>query len=123
MMYNVGQGTTLHTEFGMHAPPRAALNLPIDAIAAFCARWQIVEFAVFGSVLRPDFHAASDIDVLVRFREGARYTLFDLDRMTSDLETIFARTVDLLDRRAVETSTNPIRRDQILRSAQVVYAA
>ena len=89
----------------------------------FCARWQIVEFAVFGSVLRPDLHPASDIDVLVRFRDGARYTRFDLERMTSDLETIAARPVDLLDRRAVEASTNPIRRDHILRTAEVVYAA
>jgi predicted nucleotidyltransferase len=26
-----------------------------EAIAAFCKRWQIAEFALFGSVLRDDF--------------------------------------------------------------------
>ena len=53
-------------------------DLPLDAIAAFCSRWGVSEFALFGSALRDDFDAASDVDVLVQFREGARYTLFDM---------------------------------------------
>jgi len=98
-------------------------DLPLDAIAAFCARWSVAEFALFGSALRDDFDDASDIDVLVQFREGAHYTLFDLARMSDELEGIFGRTVDLLDRRAVEASLNHIRRDAILHSAEVIYAA
>jgi predicted nucleotidyltransferase len=97
-------------------------DLPLDAIAAFCSRWGVSEFALFGSALRDDFDAASDVDVLVQFREGARYTLFDLARMGEELEVIFHRNVDLLDRRAVEASPNHIRRDSILHSAEVVYA-
>jgi predicted nucleotidyltransferase len=97
-------------------------DLPLDAISAFCRRWNIREFALFGSALRDDFKDASDIDVLVQFREGMRYTLFDLARMSQDLEEIFQRNVDLLDRRAVESSPNHIRRDNILQSAQVIYA-
>ena len=34
-------------------------------LAEFCAKWKIVEFALFGSVLRDDFGPDSDIDVLV----------------------------------------------------------
>lgn len=34
-------------------------------ITKFCQRWHIVEFALFGSVLRIDFRPDSDIDVLV----------------------------------------------------------
>jgi len=98
-------------------------DLPLDAIAAFCRRWGIAEFAIFGSALRDDFDDASDIDVLVQFREGAHYSLFDLARMGDELEGIFGRAVDLLDRRAVEASPNHIRRDSILHSAEVVYAA
>ena len=35
----------------------------------------------------------------------------------------FGRKVDLVSRRAVEASRNPVRRHHILDSAQVVYAA
>ena len=35
-----------------------------QACAEFCQRWHIIEFAVFGSVLRDDFLPNSDIDVL-----------------------------------------------------------
>jgi len=98
-------------------------DLPLDAIRAFCARWGVSEFALFGSVVRDDFTPTSDVDVLVQFRDGIRYTLFDLARMGDELEAIFGRTVDLLDRRAVEASPNYIRRDQILQTAEVIYAA
>jgi uncharacterized protein len=97
--------------------------LPMDAIRAYCQKWNIREFAVFGSVLREDFSDASDIDVLVTFAEGVRYTLFDLARMGDELEAILGRGVDLIDRRALETSPNYIRRREILRTARVIYAA
>jgi hypothetical protein len=38
----------------------------------------VVEFALFGSVLREDFDINSDIDVLVTFAEEAQISLFDL---------------------------------------------
>lgn len=93
-----------------------------DAIAAFSRRWRVAVFALFGSVLRPDFRDNSDIDVLLTFREGVRYTLFDLVRMSDELEAIFGRAVDVLDRQAVEQSQNYLRRDAILGSAEVIYA-
>ncbi|MEX0268124.1 nucleotidyltransferase domain-containing protein [Leptolyngbyaceae cyanobacterium UHCC 1019] len=34
-------------------------------LAEFSDRWQIIEFALFGSVLRDDFRPDSDIEVLV----------------------------------------------------------
>jgi uncharacterized protein len=40
-----------------------AIDLPIEKIAEFCDRWQVTEFALFGSVLRNDFRPESDIDV------------------------------------------------------------
>jgi uncharacterized protein len=45
----------------------SAIDLSMDAIKAFCQKWQIAEFALFGSVLRDDFRPDSDIDVLVSF--------------------------------------------------------
>ena len=43
------------------------IELPVDKITKFCERWNIQEFALFGSVLRSDFNPNSDIDVLVNF--------------------------------------------------------
>jgi predicted nucleotidyltransferase len=100
----------------------ANIALPMDAIRDFCAKWGIVEFALFGSVLREDFNDESDIDVLVQFRDDARITLFDLVTMGDELEAIFGREVDLLDRKGVEQSPNYLRRKIILNSAKVIYA-
>jgi len=50
---------------------RLPISLPMEAIAAFCQRWNIIELALFGSVLRDDFGPDSDIDVLVTFAPGA----------------------------------------------------
>jgi hypothetical protein len=92
-----------------------AVLLPIEDIRVYCQKWGISEFAVFGSVLRPDFNEESDIDV----REDVRRTLFDLTTMSVELEAILGRRVDLLTRRSVEDSPNYIRRKS---TAQVIYA-
>ena len=54
------------------------IDIPLGVIRSFCKRWQITEFALFGSVLRDDFGPDSDVDVLVEFDEEARHTLFDM---------------------------------------------
>ena len=92
-----------------------------SAIADFCKRWHVLELALFGSVLRDDFGPESDIDVLVSLDRAARHTLLDMHRMEEELRTIFGRNVDLVSRRGVETSRNPVRRNSILQSAQVIY--
>jgi len=104
-------------------PPQVQKNidLPIDAIAEFCERWQIVELALFGSVLRDDFHPNSDVDVLISFSEQAKTTLFDLVRMQVELVTIFQREVDLVLKDGIEASRNHLRKQEILSSAIVVY--
>ena len=99
----------------------AHIDIPQEEIAAFCKRWQVTELALFGSVLRDDFGPDSDVDVLVRFKEEARHTLFDLDRMEEELTTVFGRKVDLVSWRGVEQSQNYIRRKAILQSAETIY--
>lgn len=107
----------------MDEQSRVRLALPREAVAAFCRRWQVTEFALFGSVLRPDFGPASDIDVLVTFAPDAPWTLFDLVDMRDELAALFGRPIDLVTRRAVEQSRNALRRAAILGSAEVIYAA
>jgi predicted nucleotidyltransferase len=101
------------------------VQIPIDPdqIAAFCRRWNITEFALFGSVLREDFQPDSDVDVLVTFAPGTRQRLADLLDMQEELEALFGRKVDLVERAAVEQNENYIIRKHILRSLERVYVA
>jgi predicted nucleotidyltransferase len=96
------------------------LSIPKKQIGEFCHRWKVVEFSLFGSVLRDDFRPDSDVDVLVTFAPDAQVSLFDLVEMQDELKTIFKRDVDLVEKDALE---NPFRKREILGTAQVVYAA
>jgi predicted nucleotidyltransferase len=99
------------------------LELPMERIRAFCDRWQIIEFALFGSVLRDDFRPNSDIDVLVTFAPEAKRGLSETLQMKDELQTIFGRKVDFIVKAAIERSENWLRRKNILESAQVIYAS
>lgn len=101
----------------------ARINIPPEKLDAFCRRWQIVELSLFGSILRDDFRPDSDIDILVSFAPGSRHTLFDMVRMKEELAILFGRKVDLVSRRGIESSRNYLRRNEILKSAEVLYAA
>lgn len=101
----------------------ARIPIPLNKIGDFCRRWQIVELALFGSVLRDDFGPNSDVDVLVRFASDAKHTLFDMVHMQDELRGLFAREVDLVERIDIEQSRNYLRRKAILETAEVVYAA
>ncbi|MEQ8541543.1 MAG: nucleotidyltransferase domain-containing protein [Coleofasciculus sp. D1-CHI-01] len=89
-----------------------------DEIAAFCQRWQITEFALFGSILRDDFRPDSDVDVLVSFAPEAKWSLWDIIKMKEELKTMFRRKVDLVEK---ECLRNPFRRYEILSTKQVIY--
>jgi len=99
------------------------ISIDEEQIHAFCARWHITSFALFGSVLREDFRPDSDVDVLVTFAPDAHITLFTLPKIARELGEILGRKVDLVDRRWVENSHNPIRRTEILTTAREIYRA
>ena len=94
-----------------------------DEVAANCERWRILEMALFGSVLRDDFGPLSDIDVLVKFEPGPTPGLLGMVRMERELSELFGRRVDVMTQGAVENSRNRIRRQAILDSLRIVYAA
>lgn len=100
-----------------------SIQLPTDQIKEFCQKWRISEFALFGSAVRGDFRPDSDIDALVSFDPAANWTLFDHVDMQAELKVLFNRDVDLVSRGGIERSRNHIRRQEILESAQVIYAA
>jgi uncharacterized protein len=112
-----------YSEEVMSVKSRLAPWLPPAVLTDFCKRWKIATLELFGSALTGDFHADSDLDLLVTFRPEADWSLFDHVRMKQELEDLTGRKVDLMTRRAVERSHNPLLRREILSSAQVVYAA
>jgi len=97
------------------------IEIPKEKIAAFCRKWKIVEFSLFGSVLRDDFRPDSDVDVLVSFSPEAEWSLLEHMAMEEELSAIFGRKVDVISRKAIERSENYIRRDAILKTAQPYY--
>lgn len=103
------------------AEPR--IKLDHEKIAAFCRKWRIVELSLFGSVLRDDFRADSDVDVLVKFAPNRLVGLEEFLGMQDELQAMLGRNVDLITRRSVEHSRNYLRKAEILESAQVVYEA
>lgn len=96
--------------------------VPPKKIAAFCKRWNVVEFALFGSAVREDFSTKSDIDVLVSFAPHSEWGLFDHIQMRQELKELFGRDVDLITRRALEQSRNTLLRSEILNTAKVLYS-
>ena len=99
------------------ATPR--VEVPLGEVAAFCQKWGIIEFALFGSVLREDFGPNSDVDVLVTFAPGAGISFDNRVEMLDELREIFGREVDIVEKACLR---NPFRRHAILKSAEVLYA-
>ena len=95
------------------------IKIPTENLDAFCQRYQIRRLSLFGSVLRDDFRADSDIDVLVQFDSDARVSFMTLGKMQRELATIFQRPVDLIP----QDGLKPLIREEVLASAQEVYAA
>jgi len=101
----------------------ARITIEQAAIAAFCRQWGLVELALFGSVLRDDFRADSDVHVLATFAPGRRPSLDDLLGMQDELEAIFGRRVDLVERRGLERGRNYLLRQHILTHSEPIYFA
>jgi len=103
------------TELVVSSRAQSNIDLPQAQIADFCRRWNVAEFALFGSVLRDDFRPDSDVDVLVSFAPDAHWSLFDFVDMQLELTEIFGRTVDLIERSGLH---NPFMRREILKSLE-----
>jgi len=100
------------------------LDLSTGAIADLCRKYGVEELAIFGSVLRDDFQADSDLDFLVVFEDDDYGPwMGKLTELEEDLSGLLGRKVDLVSKRAIEQSENYIRRRHILDSAKVIYVA
>jgi predicted nucleotidyltransferase len=103
-------------------PPTLRVDLPLPSIAELCRRYGVRELAVFGSALRDDFTAQSDLDFLVTFHhDDAGPWMAKHLALREELARLTHREVDLVLRHAIASSPNYIRRNHVLESAQVVY--
>lgn len=102
---------------------RNDVPIPNERLEEFCRRWKIVELRIFGSAIREDFRPDSDLDLLVRFASDADWSLLDHVAMEEELTSIAGRKVDLVTQRAIERSSNWIRRKAILESAEPYFAS
>ena len=93
-------------------------DIPINEIAAFCRRSHIRRLAFFGSVLRHDFTAASDVDVLVEFEPGHQPGLAFFG-MQDQLSAILGRRADL----NTAADLSPYFRQAVLDEAEPIYVA
>ncbi len=96
------------------------LHVSAGVIGDFCRRWSITEFAVFGSAARDEMRPDSDVDVMVEFVPGARWSLLDIGGMQQELVDLFGRSFDLVEKGPIE---NPFKRFAILRDLTVICAA
>jgi predicted nucleotidyltransferase len=93
--------------------------IPIDraTIHEFCQQRHIRRLALFGSVLRPDFSPASDVDVLVEF-EPSHTPGLDFFGYQDELSQMLGRPVDL---NTPACFRSPLR-ERIEASSETVYA-
>jgi predicted nucleotidyltransferase len=89
-----------------------------EQLVDVCQRFGVQRLALFGSVLRGDARADSDVDLLVEFMPEGHPTYFTLVDLAEQLSPVFGgRRVDLVTPRALHR----LIRGPILRTAKVLY--
>ena len=95
------------------------VTFPMERIADICRRYGAARLSLFGSILRDDFHARSDVDFLVEFDPATRIGLIGVAKMEAELSDAIGRRVDL--RSAADLSR--YFRDEVVASARLLHAA
>lgn len=91
-------------------------------LRALCERYRVERLALFGSALRDDFDSGnSDLDFAVEFQPMTPHEHAEAYfGLLEDLESLFARRVDLVEIGAVR---NPYLRQEIEASQETLYGA
>ncbi len=94
------------------------IDIPKEKLAEFCRARHIGKLALFGSVLRDDFRADSDVDVLVQFEPDHTPGFIALMQMEEELSALLGgRKVDLV----TEKFLNLRIRQKVLEQSEVEY--
>lgn len=103
-------------------PRRRKPLIDLDAVAAFCKKYELKSFALFGSILRDDFDEESDVDVIVDPVPTDRFISFREEcRMVDELEVLFGRKVEMLEKKNLAIIRHPEIRREIETTAKVIY--
>ena len=94
--------------------------LDYNDVINLCKQYFIIELSVFGSSIREDFTQSSDVDILVSFDKNSSITLFDIIELENKFKKLLGREVDIVEK---ESLNNPIRKNKILSSREIIYAA
>jgi predicted nucleotidyltransferase len=94
----------------------------LEILKVLCAKHRVEHLDIFGSAAREDFNPeSSDLDFLVEFEMMSPVEHADaFFGLLGDLERLFQRRIDLLEREPIE---NPYLWESIERSRRVLYEA
>ena len=98
---------------------RSMVDIPKGRIAEFCRQNHVRKLSLFGSVLRDDFRAESDVDVLIEFDPDHVPGFIRLSQMEDEISVLLGgRKVDLVTPKFL----NRHIRTRVLADAEVQYA-
>jgi predicted nucleotidyltransferase len=98
-------------------PPSLRKRGLTEKLLKLCEENDVVFMAIFGSFVRGEQKKKSDIDVLIKYRNGSRKSLLDLVGLEMKLSQLFRRKVDLGEIEAL----NKHVKNEILTSMRVIY--
>jgi predicted nucleotidyltransferase len=96
------------------------ISLDYKDIVLLCEKYGINELSIFGSSIRDDFTQNSDVDILVSFGNKSEITLFDIMDLEREFSQLLKKEVDIVEK---ESLKNPIRKNKILSTREIIYAA
>ena len=96
------------------------IEISQEDIKIIAEKYNIKEIAVFGSSIRDDFHSDSDIDLLIEFYNSENISLYDIIDIQVYFEKLMHRPVDIVEPAGLR---NPYRREAILKTKEILYAA
>jgi uncharacterized protein len=92
-----------------------------ESIAGLCRKYAVKELSLFGSALREDFGAHSDIDLAVVFsRNGVAGSFDQYFDFKAELEQLLGRPVDLV---CVPSLRNSVLQRKLDETKRLIYAA
>lgn len=93
------------------------IKIDTNKIEKFCRQNGIEFLGLFGSVMRSDFKADSDVDLLVRYSNGKYPSLFEKSILADQLKVELGRNIDLVAQEFVD----PLIREKIYSDLTPLY--
>ena len=90
-------------------------NILLNKISAFLGHEPIEKAWIFGSFSRKEENKKSDIDLMVKFVENKKITLFYYLKLKNELEKLTGKSIDLVEEGQLKDFAIPgFKKDKIL---------